>query len=188
MAHSSSRRQRPQMLVGTCAVPPTLSESPFLKWSSSLSMVSVLWSDCGEVSYEFITLIISHSVGLRKCLTLASSWLPHKISGISFYHFSLHSPLPLLMTAPARVVTEGGRVTGHAGQVVTVTCEATGDDPLTLTWLRHHAPVAPGLTYVFPHLVGTLLRFILNCARSCSLDMRYHCAQCQDLYSVQQPG
>lgn len=57
------------------------------------------------------------------------------------------------MTAPARVVTEGGRVTGHAGQVVTVTCEATGDDPLTLTWLRHHAPVAPGLTYVLPHLI-----------------------------------
>lgn len=60
----------------------------------------------------------------------------------------VHSPFPLLMTAPARVVTEGGRVTGHAGQVVTVTCEATGDDPLTLTWLRHHAPVAPGVTYV----------------------------------------
>ncbi|KAK8739566.1 hypothetical protein OTU49_003404, partial [Cherax quadricarinatus] len=33
---------------------------------------------------------------------------------------------------------------GHAGQTVTVTCEATGDDPLSLTWLRHHAVVAPG--------------------------------------------
>ncbi|XP_050737483.1 cell adhesion molecule Dscam2-like isoform X2 [Eriocheir sinensis] len=50
----------------------------------------------------------------------------------------------LTVHAPARVVTEGGRVTGHAGQVVTVACEATGDDPLTLTWLRHHAPISPG--------------------------------------------
>ncbi|XP_045103222.1 Down syndrome cell adhesion molecule homolog isoform X1 [Portunus trituberculatus] len=50
----------------------------------------------------------------------------------------------LTVHAPARVMTEGGRVTGHAGQVVTVTCEATGDDPLTLTWLRHHAPISPG--------------------------------------------
>lgn len=99
--------------------------------------------------------VVYHTVSLGKCLPLASSLLPHKILVISFYHFSLHSPFPLLLTAPARVVTEGGRVTGHAGQVVTVTCEATGDDPLTLTWLRHHAPVAPGITYVFPHLLCT---------------------------------
>ncbi|XP_042230764.1 Down syndrome cell adhesion molecule-like protein Dscam2 isoform X2 [Homarus americanus] len=49
----------------------------------------------------------------------------------------------LTVHAPARVVTEGGRVTGHAGQTVTVDCEATGDDPLTITWQRHHAPVSP---------------------------------------------
>ena len=55
---------------------------------------------------------------------------------------SFNCYLPL--SAPARVVTEGGRVTGHAGQVVTVACEATGDGPLTLTWLRHHAPISPG--------------------------------------------
>ncbi|KAG7154055.1 Down syndrome cell adhesion molecule-like protein 2-like 8, partial [Homarus americanus] len=50
----------------------------------------------------------------------------------------------LTVHAPARVVTEGRRVTGHAGQTVTVMCEATGDDPLSLTWRRHHAPVSPG--------------------------------------------
>ncbi|XP_069169162.1 cell adhesion molecule Dscam2 isoform X2 [Procambarus clarkii] len=50
----------------------------------------------------------------------------------------------LTVHAPARVVTEGRRVTGHAGQTVMVDCEATGDDPLTLTWHRHHAPVSQG--------------------------------------------
>ncbi|XP_042208394.1 Down syndrome cell adhesion molecule-like protein Dscam2 isoform X1 [Homarus americanus] len=50
----------------------------------------------------------------------------------------------LTVHAPARVVTEGGPVTGHAGQTVTVDCEATGDDPLTLTWQRYHAPVSQG--------------------------------------------
>ncbi|XP_042873974.1 peroxidasin homolog [Penaeus japonicus] len=49
----------------------------------------------------------------------------------------------LIVHAPARVVTEGGRITGHAGQTVSVTCEATGDEPLTITWLRHHVPVVP---------------------------------------------
>lgn len=47
------------------------------------------------------------------------------------------------VAAPARVLTEGVRVTGHAGQTVTVTCEATGDAPLTFTWLHHHSPVSP---------------------------------------------
>ncbi|XP_071537625.1 cell adhesion molecule Dscam1-like isoform X1 [Panulirus ornatus] len=50
----------------------------------------------------------------------------------------------LTVHAPAHVVTEGRQVMGHAGQTVTVTCEATGDDPLTLTWNRHHSPVLPG--------------------------------------------
>ncbi|XP_050737575.1 cell adhesion molecule Dscam2-like isoform X3 [Eriocheir sinensis] len=47
----------------------------------------------------------------------------------------------LTVHAPARVVTEGSRITGHSGQTVTLRCEATGDAPLTVTWLRHHAPV-----------------------------------------------
>ncbi|KAK4299474.1 hypothetical protein Pmani_028258 [Petrolisthes manimaculis] len=51
----------------------------------------------------------------------------------------------LTVHAPARVVTKGRRVTGHAGQMVTVTCEATGDAPMTLTWLRHHDPVSPAV-------------------------------------------
>ncbi|KAK3861845.1 hypothetical protein Pcinc_032241 [Petrolisthes cinctipes] len=69
----------------------------------------------------------------------------------------------LTVHAPARVVTEGGRVTGHAGQVVTVTCEAMGDDPLTLTWLRHHAPVAPGLTVkILESEVGGKVRAVLE--------------------------
>lgn len=46
------------------------------------------------------------------------------------------------MTAPAQVMTEGGRVTGHLGQTVTVTCEATGDEPLTLTWHNQHSSVS----------------------------------------------
>nr|XP_027213034.1 Down syndrome cell adhesion molecule homolog [Penaeus vannamei] len=55
----------------------------------------------------------------------------------------LSKVVQLTVHAPARVVTERGRVTGHAGQTVSVTCEATGDDPLELTWLRHHVPVSP---------------------------------------------
>ncbi|XP_042226508.1 Down syndrome cell adhesion molecule-like protein Dscam2 isoform X2 [Homarus americanus] len=52
--------------------------------------------------------------------------------------------IQLTVHAPARVVTEGRRVTGHSGQTMTVECEATGDDPLSLIWQRHHAPISPG--------------------------------------------
>ncbi|KAK7081827.1 Down syndrome cell adhesion molecule-like protein 1 [Halocaridina rubra] len=62
-------------------------------------------------------------------------------------HNSIGSPLSkvaqLTVHAPAHIVTEGGRITGHAGQTVTMTCEATGDLPLTLTWQRHHTPITP---------------------------------------------
>ncbi|XP_068201363.1 cell adhesion molecule Dscam2-like isoform X2 [Palaemon carinicauda] len=51
--------------------------------------------------------------------------------------------IQLTVHAPARVITEGGRVTGHAGQTVTISCEATGDLPLTLSWQRHHIPITP---------------------------------------------
>ncbi|KAK7015883.1 hypothetical protein SK128_009425 [Halocaridina rubra] len=62
-------------------------------------------------------------------------------------HNSIGSPLSkvaqLTVHAPAHIVTEGGRVTGHAGQTVTLTCEASGDLPLTVTWQRHHTPITP---------------------------------------------
>ncbi|XP_071532405.1 cell adhesion molecule Dscam2-like [Panulirus ornatus] len=69
----------------------------------------------------------------------------------------------LTVRAPARVLTEGRRVTGHAGQTVTVPCEATGDDPLTLTWQRHHNPILPGhRTSVRENSAGGMLRAVLE--------------------------
>nr|XP_045608775.1 Down syndrome cell adhesion molecule-like protein Dscam2 isoform X3 [Procambarus clarkii] len=75
----------------------------------------------------------------------------------------LSKVVQLTVHAPARVVTEGGRVTGHAGQTVTVACEATGDPPLALTWHRHHAPISPGhRVSVRESRVGGLVRAVLE--------------------------
>ncbi|XP_063611247.1 cell adhesion molecule Dscam2-like, partial [Penaeus indicus] len=75
----------------------------------------------------------------------------------------LSKVVQLTVHAPARVVTERGRVTGHAGQTVTVTCEATGDDPLELTWLRHHVPVSPShRVLVRESSAGGLVRAVLE--------------------------
>ncbi|XP_071543682.1 uncharacterized protein [Panulirus ornatus] len=69
----------------------------------------------------------------------------------------------LTVHAPARVVTEGRRVTGHAGQTVMVACEATGDPVLTLTWRRHHAPVTPShRTSIRESKVGSMVRAVLK--------------------------
>ncbi|XP_071543543.1 uncharacterized protein [Panulirus ornatus] len=69
----------------------------------------------------------------------------------------------LIVHAPARVVTEGRRVTGHAGQTVTLSCEATGDDPLTLTWHRHHTLVSRDhRTSLRESSVGGMARAILE--------------------------
>lgn len=40
------------------------------------------------------------------------------------------------ITAGAQVVSQGGRVTGHAGLQATLKCEARGDLPLKLQWTR----------------------------------------------------
>ncbi|CAL4098573.1 unnamed protein product, partial [Meganyctiphanes norvegica] len=45
--------------------------------------------------------------------------------------------------APAKVLTEAGRKTAHAGQTVTLNCEASGDLPLTLVWMRHNTVLGP---------------------------------------------
>ncbi|ROT76065.1 putative Down syndrome cell adhesion molecule-like protein Dscam2 isoform X4 [Penaeus vannamei] len=75
----------------------------------------------------------------------------------------LSKVVQLTVHAPARVVTERGRVTGHAGQTVSVTCEATGDDPLELTWLRHHVPVSPShRVLVRESNAGGLVRAVLE--------------------------
>ncbi|KAK7074156.1 hypothetical protein SK128_006884 [Halocaridina rubra] len=69
----------------------------------------------------------------------------------------------LTVHAPARVITEGSRITGHAGHTVTVTCEATGDSPLTLTWQRHHTPITPSQRVAVRETpMGNMIRAILE--------------------------
>ncbi|KAF2350503.1 Fibronectin type III, partial [Trinorchestia longiramus] len=43
--------------------------------------------------------------------------------------------------AGAQVVSPGGRVTGLSGQLVTLTCQAVGDPPLTLHWTKGDHPL-----------------------------------------------
>ncbi|KAK8389761.1 hypothetical protein O3P69_009037 [Scylla paramamosain] len=124
----------------------------------------------GKAAQDFQPMVVD---GLRSSQAANGSLVLHKVSRThaGWYQCradnTVGSPLAevvqLTVHAPARVVTEGGRVTGHAGQVVTVACEATGDDPLTVTWLRHHAPLSPGhRVTVSESSVGGAVRAVLE--------------------------
>ncbi|KAF2354486.1 Immunoglobulin-like domain [Trinorchestia longiramus] len=53
----------------------------------------------------------------------------------------LASYVKLSVHAGAQVVSPGGRVTGLSGQLVTLTCQAVGDPPLTLHWTKGDHPL-----------------------------------------------
>lgn len=145
----------PPILSPICAPHPSVIPSPtyphitpayltHLSLSASITCLTHLSSTftCLPHSPVSLTHLSHHPLVPLANLSPSPACFPHSPVPLHLYVPLTH--LSLMPSAPARVVTEGGRVTGHAGQVVTVACEATGDDPLTLTWLRHHAPISPG--------------------------------------------
>ncbi|CAL4190382.1 unnamed protein product, partial [Meganyctiphanes norvegica] len=51
----------------------------------------------------------------------------------------LQKIVQLLVNAPAKVDTDSTTKNVHIGSTMMITCEASGDSPLTLEWLRHHS-------------------------------------------------
>ncbi|XP_069954396.1 cell adhesion molecule Dscam2 [Cherax quadricarinatus] len=105
----------------------------------------------GELAEDFQGLVVD-SVRLSQALNGSLILTDLSTSNAGWYMCSADNSVgkpiskivQVTVHAPARVVTEGRLVTGHAGQTMTVECDATGDDPLSLTWHRHHSPISPG--------------------------------------------
>ncbi|CAL4122421.1 unnamed protein product, partial [Meganyctiphanes norvegica] len=56
----------------------------------------------------------------------------------------LQKVVQMLVNAPANIETESATKTIHIGRTMILTCEASGDSPLSVEWLRHHSPLVTG--------------------------------------------
>ncbi|CAL4137225.1 unnamed protein product, partial [Meganyctiphanes norvegica] len=56
----------------------------------------------------------------------------------------LQKVVQMIVNAPAKIETKSATKTIHIGKTMILTCEASGDSPLSVEWLRHHSPLITG--------------------------------------------